>query len=457
MKYPHLISAALFALSTTIVSAAPIPEEPSELPTPRLISKQKIDEVWTGHSVGFGLTTAAPYQYVLYYDTNRQASIAQRKLGSTEWNYAKIDTFVEWDSHNTLHLAVDRDGYLHFSGNMHVVPLIYFRSTRPHDITEFKRAPMVGELEERTTYPRFFKNKDGDLIFSYRDGHSGNGINLYNIYDEKTKTWSRLLDTPLADGEGKMNAYILGPKLGPDGYFHASWVWRDTIHAETNHDLSYARSIDLINWETIDGTPIKLPMTIETPGLIVDPIPSGGGILNGSGKVGFDSQNRVVITYHKFDEEGNTQIYNARWETNEWVFYQSTDWDYRWDFKGGGSITRDLRHDVVTPADEGELALPITHNKYENGRYILDEKDFSILRIEGATDAERAMAREIYTVKSDFPEMQRLKASDSGKSPEPNIKYELKWEALKNFRDAPRPKPWPASEPLWLYTIQTAN
>lgn len=441
------------ALQTALAVPEPTYDKFEEPPTPRLVYMQEIDYVWTGHSVGFCLLTAAPYQYVLYYDINRQASIAQRKLGSTEWAYAKIDTFVEWDSHNTLHLAVDRDGYLHFSGNMHVVPLIYFRSARPHDITEFHRQPMTGELEDRATYPRFMKNKDGDLIFSYRHGMSGNGVNFYNIYNEETQTWKRLLDTPLADGQGKMNAYLLGPELGPDGYFHTSWVWRDTIHAETNHNLSYARSTDLVNWETIDGTPINLSMTIETPGLIVDPIPSGGGILNGSGQVGFDSQNRVVITYHKFDKDGNTQIYHARWEDGQWVFYQTTDWDHRWDFKGGGSISRDLRHNSVKPHAENELALMISHKKYKNGRYVLNENDFSILRIEDPTDAERALAREIYKLKSKFPEMKRMKAGDSGESPEEGYKYELKWEAMTNFRDAPRPKPWPAPEPLWLYKI----
>lgn len=31
-------------------------------------------------------------------------------------------------------------------------------------------------------------------------------------------------------------------------------------------------------------------MTLQTSDVIVDPIPAEGGIINGSGKVGFDSQ-----------------------------------------------------------------------------------------------------------------------------------------------------------------------
>jgi hypothetical protein len=64
------------------------------------------------------------------------------------------------------------------------------------------------------------------------------------------------------------------------------------------------------------------------------------------------------------------------------------------------------------------------------------------------------MARQIYTVESNFPGMRRMKTNDAGDSGEPGIRYELKWEAMENFRDRPRPKPWPAPEPLWLYKIK---
>ena len=54
----------------------------------------------------------------------------------------------------------------------------------------------------------------------------------------------------LFDGQGRRNAYPLGPVTGPDGRFHVVWVWRDTPDCATNNNLSYARSRDLIHWET---------------------------------------------------------------------------------------------------------------------------------------------------------------------------------------------------------------
>ena len=55
-------------------------------------------------------------------------------------------------------MAVDATGRLHLSGNMHCVPLVYFRMEKPGDIQTFKRVTkMVGSEEKRATYPRFIK------------------------------------------------------------------------------------------------------------------------------------------------------------------------------------------------------------------------------------------------------------------------------------------------------------
>ncbi len=113
-------------------------------------------------------------------------------------------------------MAVDSKGYVHLAGNMHCAPLIYFRTGRPYDGTSFKRIDaMTGEKENRCTYPVFIRGADDEFIFRYRDGGSGNGIEIYNVYDSETQTWRRLLDKPLTDGRGRMNAYPRGPVKGP--------------------------------------------------------------------------------------------------------------------------------------------------------------------------------------------------------------------------------------------------
>jgi len=67
---------------------------------------------------------------------------------------------------------------------------------------------------------------------------------------------------------------------GPNA--HMTITWRETPIASSNHDLSYARSQDLISWESSDGSPIKLPIVLAT-GEIIDPIPEHGGLLDRSG------------------------------------------------------------------------------------------------------------------------------------------------------------------------------
>lgn len=58
------------------------------------------------------------------------------------------------------------------------------------------------------------------------------------------------------------------PVLGPDGYFHMAWMWRDTPDVSTNHLLSYARTKDYVNWENVNGVKLSLPLTEATPAVV---------------------------------------------------------------------------------------------------------------------------------------------------------------------------------------------
>jgi hypothetical protein len=258
---------------------------------------------------------------------------------------------------------------------MHVDPLVYYRSSRPFDVTSLERIDrMTGENEDRVTYPVFVKTPTGDLIFRYRDGSSGDGVDLFNRYDLGTRSWHSLLPVPLLDGEGTRNAYATRPKLGPDGRFHLIWVWRETPDCSTNHSLGYARSSDLVNWEKSDGTPLALPITLAT-GEVVDPAPVKGGLLNATIALGFDLEKRPVAVYHRYDEAGLSQTYAARPSDNaaHWTCVKISDWDFRWDFSGGGTIPVDVRLGVpVRESDTSLLVDFITTRAPGSGRWRLD-------------------------------------------------------------------------------------
>jgi hypothetical protein len=390
--------------------------------------------------VNFSLLTVGQTQFVAFYDADRQTTVAARKLPERQWTTIKLDPRVGWDTHNYLTLAVDRQGLIHLSGNMHVNPLVYFRTAKPLDITSFQRLPgMAGTQEQRCTYPEFFNGPGGDLVFLYRDGSSGNGNQVVNIYDEAGQKWKRLLDQPLTDGQGKCNAYSVGPAAGPDGFYHLVWTWRDTPDCSTNHDICYARSRDLIHWETSAGQPLALPMT-QASAEKVDAVPVRSGVMNNETKVGFDSRNRVIVTYQKYDQNGISQLYNARKEGDAWKIYQTSHWDYRWAFSGGGSIVPEIMLGPVRRGEDGTLFQTYTHIKLGSGAYRLDEVNLSIL---GPADDPNATPPELGKVESAFRGMQVNFLPDAGKSGEKGVRYVLRWETLPRNRDQARPQPWP--------------
>ena len=420
---------------------AQVPEPPSER---RILKKVPVTKVWSATAVGFASEVVGDQQFICFYDSDQVMTAAQRKLGSDQWTFQKLPSTLGWDSHNYIAMTLDDDGTIHISGNMHVVPLVYFRSTKPYDVTSLVPVHrMTGEKEDRVTYPKFMRGAKGDLIFTYRDGSSGKGDQIYNLYDLKTRTWSRLLDRPLTDGLGLMNAYFQGPELGPDGYFHMTWVWRDTPDCSTNHDLCHARSKDLVHWETMDGTPIELPIRLGTPGVLVDPVPVKGGMINGNGKIGFDSQNRVILAYHKFDANGKTQLCNARYEDGGWKIYQTSDWNYRWDFCGGGSIVGEIHIGPVKRIG-GKLTQGFRHKKEGSKTWVLDEETLKPV----GTIKLPSLPSEIRKVRSSFPEMRVRTLQDQADS-----SLLLRWEVLPNHRDTPRPKPWPEPVMLEVYKL----
>jgi BNR repeat-containing family member len=412
--------------------------------------------VWSGHPVAFSLVTTGDQQLAAFYDANRQMTVAQRTLGSATWNQVTLATTLGWDSHNYVTMAVDSGGFIHLSGNMHGVPLIYFRTTRPLDVTSFGRVPSMvgaGADEQSCTYPQFFQSPSGALAFAYRDGASGNGNYIFNIYDTGTRAWTRLLNTPLLDGEGLRSAYPVGPILGPDGWYHIVWVWRETPDAATNHDLSYAKSADLVSWQTASGRALTLPITLAT-GDIVDAVPQMGGIINNNTKIGFDAANRPIVAYHKYVADGSTQLFNARFENGAWVPHQASAWSYRWMFGGTGTLVFDIEVEPVQLQPGGTLTQE-WYNAHEGG-WGAFRLDATTLAATATIDPPLPYPTALGTVESATPGMVVRWAADTSAGPDPGLLYMLRWETLESNRDMPLPAgtPIPAPTRLRLYGVR---
>ncbi len=445
------------------VSGEPVIIDESDQ-TETIVQTIEIDNVWAGHPVGFCLLTHENRQYIAYYNADRHMVVGQRNLEDENFQlhvmnptsrdtHGGTSTVLGWDSHNSVTLGIDKEGYIHLSGNMHVHPLTYFRSTKPRDIsTLVQHMEMVGENEKRCTYPHFMMTKEKELLFHYRDGGSGNGNEIYNIYDCATQEWSRLLDTPLTDGKGLMNAYQTQPTVMKDGWYHVYWVWRDTPDCSTNHDLSYMKSPDLKNWYNAFGGRIEMPATIEDKSLIVDPIPVKGGIINLAARLVLDEDNKPVFAYHKYGPEGNLQLYIAQIKGKKWVYQQITDWDYRWEFSGNGSINSEFRFKDFQKRDDGFYELGYWHVKYGHGTILLNDRFENVGKVLKPKPFNTRFEPE-----GDFPGLEVRTRGDLGQSPEEGTRYLLKWETLDRNRDRPRPKPWPEPSRLLLYKLKTNN
>lgn len=420
------------------------------------LDSAQVAMVWSGHPVDFVMREKGDTVYAAYFasEPDRQMTVA-RRLPSGTWSRTGLDNAVGWDSHNYIDMLFDGQNRLHVSGNMHNVPLIYYRATQPGDIASLTRSrSMVGTQENSVTYPVFLRGTGGEFLFMYRDGGSGNGNQIVNVWDTTRTAWSRLLSNPLFDGEGSRNAYLgspsAGPVAGPDGFYHLFWFWRSTPDAATTHHVGYMRSRNLTQWQTHAGANITLPVRYSTPGVTVDPIPERAGLIN-RGQIGFDAQGRPIITYHKFDAsaQGYTQLYNARLEGGQWKIYQTTDWTYRWNFGGLGSLVLEIEFGPVTLNPDGSLTQWYQHARYGRGVLVLNPNNLH-------ADAIRPDAYWPQGLETPRRSGMQVNWLQVVSSKDPTQVHALRWETMPTNQDQPR-SPIPAPTALQWYRFRNPN
>lgn len=228
------------------------------------------DSGWANNSINAvvfrknSLVTFRNTQYISFYDKNSYVVLGKRKSGSTHWQFKRtIFKGNTADAHNTISIMTDGDGYLHIAWDHHNNELRYCKSILPGSLELTQKLPMTGKQENRVSYPEFYKMSNGDLLFFYRDGGSGQGNFVVNKYDLKTKQWSQLYSN-LIDGQGQRSAYTQAC-IDAKGTIHISWVWRETPDVASNHDMCYARSRDGgKTWEKSTGEKYTLPITAAT-------------------------------------------------------------------------------------------------------------------------------------------------------------------------------------------------
>jgi hypothetical protein len=346
------LSACLLAAGLAGCANAPAPVAPG---LHAQVAISTVADGWAGNSVNAvvfrknALVSDASTQYIAFYDKDAAVVLGKRPLGGKRWELKKTPFRGNTrDAHNAISIMLDGAGYLHLSWNHHNSPLQYARSSAPGSL-EMVGVPMTGQDEARVSYPEFFSQPDGGLLFLYRDGGSGRGNLVVNSYAPASKSWRRL-HRNLVDGEGRRNAYWQAC-VDARGTIHLSWVWRESPDVGSNHDMAYARSRDGgLTWENSAGQRYTLPITAASAEYAAR-IPQKSELINQTAMAA-DAQGRPYIaSYWRADGSAVPQYRVLYHDGSGW---RRLDLDFRTaPFSLGGSGTKAIpiaRPQLLIPA-----------------------------------------------------------------------------------------------------------
>ena len=299
------------------------------------IKSWDIDKVWTGVPVDYAAVRSGDEVVAGYYDQSRRLTLSVLPLKGGKPTHIHLpDTYKGWDGHNYVTLAVDRAGTIHVAADMHDDPLKYYQLRKPYGQGQATVTPMVGTEESSVTYPNFYHSADGDLIFGYREGKTGDGTWLFNRWTGTS--WVRLFPGPTFSErhEGKaVNAY---PRVVKDaqGTFHFALQWRKPGGLSENFRITYARTRDFVHWYRLDGSAIELPVTPDNSSIVVD---AGTEMGLRSGPISVDELGRPLISFTRYASDGVNAGYVARGDASTgWQVEEIARTDRRWVVEGRG-------------------------------------------------------------------------------------------------------------------------
>jgi hypothetical protein len=167
---------------------------------------------------------------------------------------------------------------------------------------------------------------------------------------------------------------------------------------------------------------------------------------------------KPYVGYIKYDENGLTQLYLAKFDGNEWIRNKISNWDFRWKFFGGGDkMSKGANFSLEGFSEEGFLVISWDLETGKTGRYIVDpttlenvQKDFTFLP---------RYPENIKDKISDNPNLSVALQEDSGKAPVESEKYVLKWETMgkSHGRHAPDVIPSGPISSLYVLKVKTTR
>lgn len=313
------------------------------------------------------LVTFRGKQYAAYYDHEQFLTLAKRNSGGENWIVEKTSYKGDAnDAHKSISIMVDGAGFIHVAWGQHNNQLNYAKGIFSGSLKLGEKQDMVAKKENRVSYPEFYKLSNGDLLFFYRDGGSGNGNLMINRYSVKDKLWKRVQDG-MINGEGMRNAYWQ-VAIDQLGILHLSWVWRESPDVASNHDLCYARSKDGgVTWQKSTSEKYSLPITANNAEYAVK-IPQGSELINQTSMFADDGGRVCIASYWCNTKDTIPQyhlIFNdgKGWAVNNLDFRKTT-------FSLSGSGTKKIpisRPQIITWKKAKHYAAGIIFRDEERG------------------------------------------------------------------------------------------
>ena len=274
------------------------------------------------------------WQYISYYNAQRQVCIARRKLPTGDWQVLAFTDYrfsfarnLDNDAHNTISIGIcPNDGTLHMAFDHHANDLHYRVSQKKmldnaNTVTWSADlfSPVLDHLEEgktlkSVTYPCFTTTPKGDLLFSFRVGGSNDASYYIGQYSGRTGAWGNIHE--IISGKGDYhdpfkgvsiarNAYINGLTYDNKGRLHISWTCREKAEGLGNRDIAYSYSPDDGNtWYntfnkvigTADG---KQLVSMLSPDVVVKALDRGWGMMNSQSQTVDAKGVMHTVMYHR--------------------------------------------------------------------------------------------------------------------------------------------------------------
>ncbi len=328
-----------------------------------MVRPEKVLELgsgWSNNTVNtvifrhHGVVSRGNYQFTAYYDVQSRMVFVRRDLRDNSVKTARLKNgYNTRDSHNSISLGIDPDGYLHLSYDHHGTPLNYRRSTEPLSIDTWSEPlKMTGVFEDRVTYPYFVmapaNTKDrqgkGKLYFIYRHASSGNGDICLKVYDHTKKIWEDRAVRFIKGMEQKpwtSNAYWNHPAFDSLGRMYFTWVWRVNRGGPpglvNNHNIGYACTPDGgETWLSSRDLPLSIPLT-PTNSEVIWAISPGTNLINQCSSA-IDSKDRLHVVFYADDPGGIPQYQHLWFNVHVWQCDVISNRTGDFKLSGGGTL-----------------------------------------------------------------------------------------------------------------------